>query len=173
MRSLAVMALAAFISGPVQAEELAPRRDGAWLQDGIELYQRMSGHTKLPEKQVSQAQGVMSYVCAVVDLERFLVFRAALVNGAVAEAKEEHHMDPTELKGIGEALPLLLPLMGSRFFEDHPSCDRVLLMVRDFCSSTPTSWLGTPARSLKVLCCAPIRIQPSHEHPARVPAHRR
>jgi hypothetical protein len=84
----------------------------------------------------------MSYVCAVVDLERFLVFRAALVNGAVAEAKEEHHMDPTELKGIGEALPLLLPLMGTRFFEDHPSCDRVLLMVRDFLLEYPDLLAG-------------------------------
>ena len=137
MAGLLVLALCALTWGGAHAQEMALHRDGAWLQDGIELYHRMSGHENLSENEAGRAQVVVSYVCAVVDLEKYLVFRAALLNGAVAEAKEDRRMNPMELRGIGEALPLLLPLMATRFFADNPPCDTVLLMVRDYLLEYP------------------------------------
>ena len=96
---LSVLALCALTWGGAHAQGLALHRDGAWLQDGIELYHRMSGREILSEKEAGRAQVVVSYVCAVVDLEKYPVFRAALLNGAVAEAEEDRRMNPIELRG--------------------------------------------------------------------------
>lgn len=137
MKNLAVMIVAVFLWGQAHGQQTMAHPDGAWLQNGIGLYQRLSRHEKLSEQETSQARVVLSYVCAVVDLERYLVFRTYLLNGAVLDARDESHLNPMELKGIGEALPLLLPLAKTRFFEDNPACDRVLLMVRDFLLQDP------------------------------------
>lgn len=143
MRNLVVMALCVFLWGQAHGQQMLVHPDGAWLRNGIGLYQRLSAsHEKLSEQETSHARAVVSYVCAVVDLERYLVFRTYLLNGAIADARDESHLSAMELKGISEALPLLMPLAKTRFFEDNPSCDRVLLMVRDFLLEHPDLLAG-------------------------------
>ena len=97
----------------------------------------MSQHESLSTKQTEEAQAAATYVCAVVDLEKYLVFRADLLKGAVAEATKHHQLDPKELKGIGAAVPLLIPLTDARFIRDTPSCDMALLLVRDYLLKCP------------------------------------
>ena len=131
------LALLAWVGGGAHAQELAPQRDGTWLQNGIELYRRLTEHESLSEKDKNEARVAASYVCAVVDLEKYLVFRADLLKGAVADAKKRPHKGPEELKGIGAALPLLVPLAATRFFQDSPSCDRAVVIVRDYLAMYP------------------------------------
>jgi hypothetical protein len=132
MRDLGVFALVAFIGCSAQAQETPLQRDGAWLQNGIELYRRLSAHENLPDKQTNEARVASSYVCAVVDLEKYLVFRADLLKDAVAGAKKRGRMNRQQLRGMDEALPMLIPLMGTGFVQDSPSCDKALRIVRDY-----------------------------------------
>jgi hypothetical protein len=137
IRYLAVMALAALVWGGARAQETTQEPNGAWLRSGIDLYQRMNGHDSLSQKDAAKAVIVASYVCAVLDLEKYLLFRADLLKRAVAAGKRRGQMKPLELKGINEALPMLLPLMETRFLADSPSCESVLVMVRDFLVEYP------------------------------------
>lgn len=137
VRYRVVLALAAFLSSTAQAQVTAPERNGAWLQSGIELYQRMSRHEELSQKETGRALFVVSYVCAVVDLEKYLVYRSDLLKRAVTAAQSRTHMDPKELKGIYEGLPLSVPLMETRFLQDSPSCEIVLGMVQSFLAQNP------------------------------------
>lgn len=137
MRDLGILALVAFIGCSAHAQEMPPQRDGAWLQKGIELQRRVSAHESLSGKDTDEARVVVSYVCAVVDLEKYLVFRAGLLKGAVAEAKKHRRTTRQEFKGMGEALPILIPLMETRFVEDSPSCDTALVIVRDYLAKYP------------------------------------
>ena len=113
-------------------------RDGVWLQNGIRQYQRYITHQNLPEKEAKDALVVTSYVCAVVDLERYLVQRADLLAGALqAGRKKKRYINPEKLNGMAAALPMLVPLMDTKFFTDRPSCDRVLVMVREYLDQYP------------------------------------
>jgi len=97
----------------------------------------LSESENLSDTETDGARAVASYVCAVVDFEKYLVFRADLLKRAVAEARKHRHVNQQELKGIQEALPILIPLMQTRYFEDSPSCDRALSMVRDYLVKYP------------------------------------
>jgi hypothetical protein len=132
-----VFAFLAFTGGGAHAQSIATQRDGAWLQNGIEPYRRLNERESLSDKETDGARAVTSYVCAVVDFEKYVVFRADLLKRAVAEAKKHGHVNPQELKGIQEALPILIPLMQTRYFEDSPSCDKALSLVRDYLVKYP------------------------------------
>jgi len=137
MRIVSLLAVIALSGSVARSQELIPPRDGAWLQNGIQLYRRMNEHESLSAKQTDEARAAATYVCAVVDLEKYLVFRAQLLKGAVAEATKRHRAGSKELRGIVPALPILIPLMDTRFFQDSPSCDTALLMVRDYLLKCP------------------------------------
>ncbi|HEY6925868.1 MAG TPA: hypothetical protein VI653_20475 [Steroidobacteraceae bacterium] len=137
MRNLSVLALVALIGSVAHTQEPIRQHDGAWLQNGIELYRRMNEHESLSAKDTDEARTAVTYICGIVDLEKYLVFRANLLKVAVAEARKRQRLSPKELKGIGEALPILTPLMNTRFFRDSPSCDAVLLIVRDYLLQYP------------------------------------
>lgn len=137
MRKLGVLALVAFIGSGASAQDTVRERDGAWLQNGIELHRRLEDHERLSDKETNEAQVVASYVCAVVDFEKYLVFRANLLKGAVSGPNKHRRRNPLEFKGMGESLPILIPLMDTQFLEDSPSCDKTLLIVRDYLAKYP------------------------------------
>lgn len=97
----------------------------------------MNERESLSDKETDGARAVASYVCAVVDFEKYVVFRADLLKRAVAEARKHRHVSPQELEGIQEALPILIPLMQTRYFKDSPSCDEALSIVRDYLVKYP------------------------------------
>ncbi len=135
--NLGVAALAAVTAAGAHAQDLASQRNGTWLQNGIALSRRLAEHQSISQQEAEQARITVSYVCGIVDLEKYLVFRADLLKGAVADARKRHRLNPQELKGIGEVLPLLIPLMETRFFQDLPSCDKAVLIVWDYLSKYP------------------------------------
>ncbi len=113
-------------------------RDGDWLQNGLRQQQRFEAHENLSEKEANDALAVTSYVCAVVDLEKSLVQRADLLARALqAGSRKKHYINPEKLNGMLAALPMLVPLMATKFFTDSPTCDRVFVMVRDFLDKYP------------------------------------
>ena len=115
---------------------LPPVRDGTWLQNGIAQQQRWSAHETLSDKEISDATLVTSYICAVVDLEKELVQRAALLSKAVQDAKKKETRS-AHLEGMAQAVPILVPLMQGDFTTNVPSCDRTLLMVQDYLTKYP------------------------------------
>jgi hypothetical protein len=120
MRYLAAILTWATFSGALAATP-APTavRDGAWLQNG-------------------DAGMVTSYVCAVVDLEKYLIERATTLSRALHEGKKKkQHLDPRMLDGMNRALPLVLPLMKTRFLEDSPSCEKAVAIVHDYLEKYP------------------------------------
>jgi hypothetical protein len=107
---------------PAQADSpLPPRRDGAWLQNGIERHDT----------------AVTSYICAVLDLEKYLAQRAAMLSGAVTDGKKKKHLDPRLLDGMTRALPLIVPLLQTRFLAANPSCAGTLVTVQDYLQKYP------------------------------------
>jgi hypothetical protein len=134
-------AVLVFVTCKALAADLpeAPQgRDGAWLQNGIRQYQRFNAHENLSDKEAKDALVVTSYVCAVVDLEKYLVQRADLLAGALqAGRKKKQYINPEELKGMSAALPMLVPLMETKFFTDSPTCDSVFVIVRDYLDKYP------------------------------------
>ncbi len=116
---------------------LPPVRDGAWLENGIKQQQRWNAHVTLPDKELNDATLVTSYICAVVDLEKELVRRAALLAGALQDGKKRKHLDPRVLEGMTRAVPILVPLMSSDFVTDGPTCDRALVIVQDYLTKYP------------------------------------
>jgi hypothetical protein len=112
-------------------------RDGAWLQNGIKQYDRRNAHETLSDKDASDALVVTSYVCAVLDLEKYLVQRAGLLSGALTDGKKKKHLDPRMLDGMTRALPLVIPLLKTRFLAADPSCDSALTIVRDYLEKYP------------------------------------
>ena len=133
----AIMALVGCSSVTVGAPEEPKQRDGVWLQNGIRQYQRFNAHENLSEKETNDAMVVTSYVCAVVDLEKYLVQRAILLAGALEEGRKKHHNNPQMLDGMAEALPMLVPLMKTNFFTDSPSCDTAFVIVRNYLEKYP------------------------------------
>ena len=133
----AVLALIA--CNPLAADdpEKAQQLDGAWLRSGIDQYERLNAHENLSETDSKDALVVRSYVCAVVDLEKYLVLRADLLAGAVQAARKKHHINSEKLNGMAEALPILVPLMRTKFATDSPSCDQIVLSVREYLTKYP------------------------------------
>jgi hypothetical protein len=139
MRALAfVFVCVSFSAASWAAPWLPPVRDGAWLQNGIKQQQRWNAHETLSDKELSDATLVTSYICAVVDLEKELVQRAALLAGALqAGQKRKQHLDARILQGMTQAVPILVPLMKSDFTTDELSCDRALVIVQDYLVKYP------------------------------------
>jgi hypothetical protein len=73
----------------------------------------------------------------VVDLEQYSVLRVELLAGAVGDARKKHHVRPEMLNGMAEALPIVVPLMRTRFSTDSPPCDRTVLSVREYLDKSP------------------------------------
>ncbi len=138
MRALtAILACMAYSAATWAAPWLPPVRDGAWLQNGIKQQQRWNAHENLTDKELNDATLVASYICAVVDLEKELVQRAALLSDALRDGKKKRHLDPRVLEGMSQAVPILVPLMQSDFSADGPSCDRALVIVQDYLMKYP------------------------------------
>ena len=112
-------------------------RDGAWLQNGIKQQQRWNAHENVSDKELNDATVVTSYICAVVDLEKELVQRAALLSEASQVGKKKRHLDARMLEGITEAGPILIPLMKTDFVSDAPSCSRAVVTVQDYLTKFP------------------------------------
>jgi len=132
----AVLAFIAWSSATTGAPQVPRQRDGAWLQNGIRQHQRLNAHEGLSEKDANDALIVTSYVCAVVDLEKYLVQRVDLLGGALEDGKKRA-LDPKMLYGMTRALPILVPLMKTDFFTDSPSCERGVVIVRDYLEKYP------------------------------------
>jgi hypothetical protein len=116
---------------------LPPVRDGAWLQNGIKQQQRWSAHQNLSDKELNDATLVTSYICGVVDIEKELVRRAALLSEALQGAKKKETSRSAHLEGMTEAVPILVPLMKSDFITDGLSCDRASVIVQDYLAKYP------------------------------------
>src|SRR5579863_7903505 len=100
MRGLAaILACVSCSAAAWGAPWLPPVRDGAWLQNGIKQQQRWNAHENLSDKERNDATLVTSYICAVVDLEKELVQRAALLSQALQTGKKKKHLDPHMLEG--------------------------------------------------------------------------
>jgi hypothetical protein len=81
---------------------------------------------------------VTSYVCAVADLEKYLVQRATALTQALHDGKrKKKHLDPQMLNGMIRSLPLVVPLMDTDFLTDNPSCDKAVVIVRDYLDKYP------------------------------------
>jgi hypothetical protein len=133
-----VLACVACSSMSWGAPWVPPVRDGTWLQNGIKQEQRWNAHETLSDQELNDATMVTAYVCAVVDLERYLVQRAALLSGAAGQGeKKKQHLDPGVLDGMRKAVPILVPLVTSGFSADTLSCDKAVVIVRDYLEKYP------------------------------------
>ncbi len=130
----AFIACGSAIAGP---PALPSSRDGAWLRSGIKQHERRGAQEGLSNKEAEEAASVASYICGVVDLESYLAQRAVQLSGAVQGGKKKKHIDPRILDGMTRALPMLIPLMSSDFVNDPPSCDKAVLIVRDYLQTYP------------------------------------
>lgn len=134
---VAVLGFTAYSGRAADESEKAQQRDGVWLQNGINHYEHLNAHESLSDNDASDALVVRSYVCAIVDLEEYLVLRADLLAGAVGDARKRRHINPQKLSGMAEVLPIIVPLMQTKFSTDSPPCDRVVLVVRDYLGKYP------------------------------------
>jgi hypothetical protein len=116
---------------------LPPVRDGAWLENGIKQQQRWNAHQTLSDKELNDATLVTSYICAVVDFEKELVRRAALLSAALQDGKKKKRLDSRMLEGMTRAVPILVPLMSSDFVTDGPTCDKAVVIVQDYLTKYP------------------------------------
>jgi hypothetical protein len=135
--SVVMLVCTAYTSVAASAPWVPPVRDGSWLQNGIRQQQRWNAHETLSDKELNDATIVTSYVCAVVDLEKYFVQRAALLSGALEDRKKKPSLDPRLRAGMTRAAPILIPLMESDFSADTPSCDRSLVIVHDYLEKYP------------------------------------
>jgi hypothetical protein len=133
----ALLAFAACGGVTAAAQQLPQQRDGVWLQNGIRQYERLLAHATVSEQETNNSLVVTSYVCAILDLEKYLVQRADLLAGALEGSKKKKHLDPHMLEGMTRALPLIVPLAQTRFFTDSPSCERAFVIVRDYLDLYP------------------------------------
>jgi hypothetical protein len=138
MRALsAILACIACNAAVWGAPWVPPVRDGVWLQNGIKQQQRWNAHENLSDKDLNDATLVASYICAVVDLEKELVQRAALLSAAAQKGSRKKNLAPHILEGMAQAVPILVPLMKGDFIKDAPSCDKALLIVQDYLANYP------------------------------------
>src|SRR3977135_376952 len=106
---IAIMMYISYSAATWGAPWLPPGRDGAWLENRINQQQRWNAHETLSDKELNDATLVTSYICAVVDLEKELARRAALLAGALQDGKKKKHLDPRVLEGMTRAVPILVP----------------------------------------------------------------
>lgn len=125
-----MLVCAAYATAAASAPWVPPVRDGRWLHNGIKQQQRWNAHETLSVEELNEATLVTSYVCAVVDLEKYFVERAELLSGAVG-GKKMPHLDPRLLTGMKSAAPIPIPLTESKFSSDPPSCERAQVIVHD------------------------------------------
>lgn len=139
MRYLAVLlTLVAFRGAAADIADRSQLRDGAWLQNGIRHYQQFDSRKDAPAKEATDARLVVSYVCAVVDLEKYLVLRADLLARALEDGRKKRRYISTEkLDGMAAAVPILVPLMEGKSFAVGPSCGSALVIVRDYLNKYP------------------------------------
>jgi hypothetical protein len=138
MRTLtAILTCITFSAAAWGAPWLPPVRDGAWLQNGIKQQQRWNAHENLSDKDLGDATLAISYICAVVDLEKELVQRAALLSKASQAGKKRKHLDPRLFEGMTRAVPILVPLVKGDFNENGPSCERAAVIVGDYLAKYP------------------------------------
>jgi len=142
-------------------------RDGAWLQNGIKQQQRWNAHENMSDKELSDATMVTSYICAVVDLEKELVQRAALLSEASQDSKKKRHLDPRLLEGMTQAGPILVPLMKSDFVHDAPSCNNALVIVQDYLAQYPEMLDGDAAAIIEKALLATYNPGSEPSGPAR------
>jgi hypothetical protein len=134
----AVLAFVACSSVATGSPEEPKQRDGTWLQHGIRQYERLTAGETLSVEDANAGRYARSYVCAVLDLEKYLVQRADLLAAALEEGKKKkHHINPQIIEGMSRAMPIMVPLMNTDFFTDSPSCDRTVVIVRDFLEKYP------------------------------------
>jgi hypothetical protein len=134
--SWVVLVCVAYTTVSLGAPWVPPVRDGAWLQNGIKQQQRWNAHETLSAEELNEATLVTSYVCAVVDLEKYLVERAELLSGAVG-GKRKPRLDPRMLTGMKRAAPILIPLAATTFSAEPPSCERAQVIVHDYLENYP------------------------------------
>ena len=134
---VAIVTCISFSAATWGAPWLPPVRDGAWLESGIKQQQRWNAHETLSDKELNDATLVTSYICAVVDLEKELVRRAALLSAALQDGKKKKHLDSRMLEGMTRAVPILVPLVSSDFVTDGPTCDAAVVIVRDYLTKYP------------------------------------
>jgi hypothetical protein len=131
----------AYGSAAASAPWVPPVRDGTWLQNGIKQQQRWNAHETLSVEELNEATLVTSYICAVVDLEKYLVDRAGLLSSAVGgtavSGTKKPHLDSRLLTGMKRAAPILIPLIDSKFPLDLPSCERAQVIVHDYLERYP------------------------------------
>lgn len=131
-----MLVFTAYATAAASAPWVPPVRDGAWLQNGIKQQQRWNAHETLSAEELNEATLVTSYVCAVVDLEKYLVERAELLSGAVG-GKKKPQLDPRLLSGMKRAAPILIPLAETNFSAEPPSCERAQVIVREYLQNYP------------------------------------
>lgn len=132
-----VLACVLYTTVSCGAPWLPPVRDGTWLQNGIKQLQRWNAHENLSDEERNEATLVAAYVCAVVDLERYFVQRAALLSGALQAAKKKQHPGPGLLEAMHQSVPILVPLANSPFSIDSLSCDKAVPIVREYLERYP------------------------------------
>ncbi len=134
---VAVLPLVAWNARAADYPQVTQLRDGSWLRTGIKQLERLNAHETLSEQETNDALVVRSYVCAIVDLERYLVLRADLLARAVAEGGKKHRANVERLAGMAAAVPILVPLVQTKFSADGAPCDSVVLTVRDYLNKYP------------------------------------
>ena len=138
MRSVTTfLAILAWSNVAAGAPLMPSQRDGEWLRNGIKQYERLNAHENMLDKDTNDAKIVASYVCAIVDLENYLVQRAALLSAALEEGKRKRPSGPKILDGMSQTVPILVPLSNSEFSAKAPSCDTALIIVRDYLDKYP------------------------------------
>jgi hypothetical protein len=134
---VAVLLLVACNVGAADDPQILQVRDGTWLRIGINQLARLRAHETLSEQETNDALIVRSYVCAVVDLEKYLVLRADLLARAVGEGRKRHHANAERLEGMAAAIPILVPLTKTNFSAEGAPCDSVIPMVRNYLDNYP------------------------------------
>jgi len=106
-----------------------------WLENGLRQYERLYAHQKLSDADTNDALAAASYVCAVVDLEKYLVQRADML---VAALKSDNKQERAKtFNGMARAAPILIPLMSTAFVIERPSCERTFVIVLHYLHENP------------------------------------
>jgi hypothetical protein len=132
-----VLACLVFTAASWGAPWLPPVRDGAWLQNGIKQQQRWNAHEELSDQERNDATIVMAYVCGVLDMQKYLVQRAALLSGALQAGKKKQHLKPGLVEGMRQSVPILVPLMASDFGSGTLTCEKAVAIVREYLEKYP------------------------------------
>lgn len=107
-------------------------RDGAWLKHGIEQFERFVEHDREQSPpHITEGFVALYYIAGIVDTERGHTLVANLVMSRAAENQQKDHYD------MVNGVHAVARLLGTRFYDDNPPPDRVILMVRDYIAKHP------------------------------------